>query len=135
MKKRMTFKYVTPPEFVAALPEAPFDLDVAADTINRKAKQYYDEGMDGLRMEWYGKVWCNPPYSEPEKWIRKAIEEAKRPEVKVIVMLLKSDTGTKWFHDLLMPNAKIEFLRDRIRFNGERAPWPCLLARFSGKSE
>lgn len=124
-------RWETPWEFVKALPEYPFDLDPAADTINRKARQYYDVSHDGLRMEWYGKVFCNPPYSEPQKWILKAIEERARCEV--IVMLLKSDTGTKWFHDLLLPNADIEFLRDRIRFNGERAPWPCLLARFRSR--
>lgn len=125
----MTFKYVTPWEFVKGLPEYPFDLDVAAEKRNAKAKEYFTETDDGLKRLWRGKVWCNPPYSNPGVWIRKAIEEKQHCEV--IVMLLKSDTGTKWFHDLLRPNADVTFLRDRIRFNGERAPWPCLLARFT----
>lgn len=124
----MSFKYVTPWEFVRSLPEHPFDLDVAAEPENAKADDFLTEAENGLETAWAGRVWCNPPYSEPEKWIRKAIQE--KGNCDVIVMLLKSDTGTKWFHDLLLPNAKVTFLRDRIRFNGERAPWPCLLARF-----
>ncbi len=125
---RTMFKYTTPYEFVERLPEYPFDLDPCAEPGNEKASRYYTEKEDGLLQPWSGKVFCNPPYSNPSAWIRKAIAEKDRCEV--IVMLLKSDTGTKWFHDLLLPNAKVTFLKDRIRFNGERAPWPCLLARF-----
>jgi phage N-6-adenine-methyltransferase len=122
-----TFAYETPWVFVKNLPEYPFDLDPCAEKETAKAKRFFTKEQDGLFQRWCGKVFCNPPYSEPEKWIRKALDE--RANCRVIVLLLKSDTGTKWFHDLLKPNAEIEFLRDRIRFNGERAPWPCLLAR------
>lgn len=121
-------KYETPWEFVIGLPEYPFDLDPAAERVNKKARWCYTEERSGLDHPWRGKVFCNPPYSDPAAWIRKALKE--RDNCDVIVMLLKSDTGTKWFHDLLVPNAKIEFLRDRIRFNGTRAPWPCIIARF-----
>jgi phage N-6-adenine-methyltransferase len=120
--------YVTPWEFVEGLPEHPFDLDPCATKSTAKAGRFFTKRDDGLAKRWHGKVFCNPPYSEPEKWIRKAICE--RLNCTLIVMLLKSDTGTKWYHDLLVPNANIAFVRDRIRFNGERAPWPCLLARF-----
>lgn len=121
-------KFETPWGFVEGLPEYPFDLDPAAEHSNKKASQCYTENQNGLIQRWWGKVFCNPPYSNPAVWIQKAIRE--RGNCDAIVMLLRSDTGTKWFHDLLLPNAKIEFLRDRIRFNGERAPWPCIIARF-----
>lgn len=122
-------RYTTPWEFVKALPEYPFDLDPCAERDTSKATAFWSKDNDGLCMPWSGKVFCNPPYSDPAAWIRKALQERKR--CKVIVMLLKSDTGTKWFHDLLLPNADVEFLRGRIRFNGKKdAPYPCLLARF-----
>lgn len=127
-RRKGELRYVTPWDFVKGLPEYPFDLDVAADRQNSKGRRYYSEKTNGLLKIWGGKVWCNPPYSNPRVWIRKAI--AERHRCKIIVMLLKSDTGTKWFHDELLPRAQITFLRDRIRFTDERAPWPCLLARF-----
>ena len=60
---------------------------------------------DGLEIEWGSRSFCNPPYSETEKWIRKAIEEHKKG--KTVVLLLRLDASTKWFRDLILPNAEI----------------------------
>ena len=37
-------------------------------------KRYYTILDDGLAQEWVGRVWCNPPYSQPYKWINKFID-------------------------------------------------------------
>ena len=47
-----------------------------------------------------------------------------------VVMLLKSDTSTKWFHELILPNAEVRFIKGRLKFNGKPAPFPSLLAIF-----
>ena len=55
-----------------------FDIDVCApiDTTytNVPAKKYYTSEDDGLSQDWYGLVWCNPPYSAPDKWALRMIE-------------------------------------------------------------
>lgn len=55
-----------------------FDIDVCApiDTTYTSvpAKKYYNINDDGLSQDWHGVVWCNPPYSEPDKWALKMIE-------------------------------------------------------------
>lgn len=32
---------------------------------------------DGLTREWADPTYCNPPYSNPLPWVRKAIEESR----------------------------------------------------------
>ena len=33
--------------------------------------------IDGLKIEWKNKTYCNPPYSQTTKWVLKAIEEGR----------------------------------------------------------
>ena len=55
-----------------------FTLDVAAAKHNRKTRDYFTREQDGLAQEWYGKVWCNPPYSDCGAWVQKAWREWHR---------------------------------------------------------
>jgi len=85
---------------------------------------------DGLG-DWRGKtIWVNPPYSKPAPWIKNALRLTWLG--KTTVMLLKSDTGTNWFHDYVLPHAEIRFIRQRLSFNdtGNNAPFASLIAIF-----
>lgn len=91
----------------------------------------------GLERPWGKCSFVNPPYSRPVPWIRKGIAEAKAG--KVVVMLLRSDTSTSWFHDLVLPNAEVRFLRGRIEFQAadgkqSRNYFASLLAIFRPKA-
>lgn len=80
---------------------------------------------DGLALSWAGKrVFCNPPYSNIPAFL------AKRHEAGIAVYLLPSRTGTKWFHNDVLPQAtEIRFLRGRLRFGGKgNAPFDSLIA-------
>lgn len=48
--------------FEAQNREFNFDLDVCATQENAKCAKFYTEKEDGLKQEWYGVCWCNPPY-------------------------------------------------------------------------
>src|SRR5207247_2384950 len=72
--------------------------------------------IDGLSSPWWGRVFCNPPYSTVDLWVRKAIDAASAGTF--VVMLLPVRTDRDWWHDLLEPNARIRFLRGRQRFIG-----------------
>jgi len=70
--------YYTPRWIFAAL-NARFDLDVCAPTGGvdwLPADNYFDIETDGLKQNWYGFVWCNPPYSNPTPFINKFLAHA-----------------------------------------------------------
>lgn len=77
-----------------------------------------DSTFDGLIIEWGGCNFVNPPYDRvlKPKFIQKAFEEWKKG--KTCVLLIPSATGTKQFHELILPYAEIRFLKGRIAFKG-----------------
>ena len=74
--------------------------------------------FDGLKCEWGKSNFINPPYDRVNKpkFIQKAYEEWQKG--KTCVLLIPSATGTKQFHELMLPNAEIRFLKGRIAFKG-----------------
>lgn len=76
------------------------------------------EQFDGLKASWTDRTFCNPPYSQKlkEAFVRKAVEESAKG--KLVVMLLPAVTDSAIFHDVIVKNATIRFLRGRIGFEG-----------------
>lgn len=54
----------------------PFDLDPCAGESTRIGVENYrlEDGNDGLKLPWFGFVWCNPPFSQKEIWAEKMIQ-------------------------------------------------------------
>lgn len=107
-----------------------FTLDVAASDQNHKCKDYFTKEDDGLSKEWYGMVWCNPPYGrEIGKWVKKCAEYKG-----LSVMLIPARTDTKWFHEYILNNPRVEisFIRGRLHFNNSKnaAPFPSMIVVF-----
>lgn len=73
---------------------------------------------NGLEIEWKERNFINPPYSRKlkEAFINKAYQESLKG--KLCVMLLPVSTSTKIFHEIILPNAKIKFIKGRIKFEG-----------------
>lgn len=100
------------------------------DTLNKEFHFDFDpcplngeQVKDGLSCEWGMCSYVNPPYSNSTPWVEKAIVEAKKG--KTVVMLLKADTSTRRFHDLILPNAsEIRFVRGRLTFPPRNKPAP-----------
>jgi DNA N-6-adenine-methyltransferase (Dam) len=76
------------------------------------------ELFNGLLVEWAPRTFVNPPYSriDKENFFYKGYEESLKG--KLAVFLVPTSTSTKIFHDLILPNARIEFLRGRLKFEG-----------------
>jgi len=74
--------------------------------------------FDGLIIEWGDRNFINPPYNRVDKpkFIEKAYQESLKG--KLCVMLIPSATGTASFHEIILPNAEIRFLRGRVAFKG-----------------
>ena len=88
--------------------------------------------FDGLQIEWERKTYVNPPYSKPLEWVEKAIIEKKKG--KLIVMLLRADSSTKYFQRCQEEEEVIYFGR-RIKFNGKTPYFASMLVIFNGQDE
>lgn len=97
--------------------------------------------FDGLKVDWNGNIFINPPYSNVKGFLKKAHEELKKGNAKVCVFLVPSRTDTKWFHDHVYHQAELRFVKGRIRFveNGVQsksaAPFPSVICIFRGTDE
>jgi phage N-6-adenine-methyltransferase len=95
-----------------------FTLDVCSTPRLAKCRKFYTLKQDGLKQEWVGVCWMNPPYSALSKWVRKACEAAKNGAV--VVALLPMFTDAVWFHDFA-PHATIKLLKGRLQFATQKA--------------
>lgn len=119
----------TPPELVKEMEAefGPFELDPCAEPQTAKAPRFFTIRENGLTAIWRGRVFLNPPYSNPTPWLQRAVEHAR--EGNLVVALLPASTDTNWFHDLVLPNAEVRFIRQRVRFIGWRGtPIPSPIA-------
>lgn len=108
-----------------------FDIDVCATPENAKCATYYTPEQDGLKQEWKGVCWMNPPYGrEIGKWVKKAYESAQAGAT--VVCLLPARTDTAWWHDYVMRGGEITFLRGRLKFGNAQnsAPFPSAIVVF-----
>lgn len=110
-----------------------FTLDACALPENAKCEKYFTPEMDGLKQEWGGVVWCNPPYGrEIGRWVEKGYFSAKNG--CTVVMLLPARTDAKWFHEYCYMNrfATVRFVKGRLKFGGSRngAPFPSMVVIF-----
>ena len=113
----------------------PFTLDAAASADNYKVANHYTEADNALVQDWSGnRVFLNPPYGRGLKdWIKKGYEEGQKDDTTV-VMLIPARTDTKWFHEIVMPNAYLVYLiKGRFNFScpghveNANAPFPNML--------
>tara|TARA_R100000329_G_C7617631_1_gene219419 strand:- start:1044 stop:1469 length:426 start_codon:yes stop_codon:yes gene_type:complete len=97
---------------------------------------------DGLSIDWWNQrhVYVNPPYSEPHKWVDKALDELLIANMNgkpyTCVMLLKHDSSTRWFRRLHEAGAHLMLISERLSFQtGRPCAFPSLLAVISNASQ
>lgn len=114
--------------------EFKFTMDACATAENAKCERYYTKENDGLSADWGGEsVFCNPPYSEIGKWVKKSFYESQKDNTTVC-LLIPSRTDTRWFHDYIYNRCEIRFIKGRLRFSGAKstAPFPSMVCVFRG---
>ena len=74
--------------------------------------------FDGLSIPWGRANFINPPYTLAlkEAFIKKALEESKLE--KLCVLLIPSSTDSEIFHEVIVPNGRVELIKGRISFRG-----------------
>ena len=108
-------------------------LDVAASKENHLCKDYFTKQQDGLKEEWHGVVWMNPPYNKPGPWCKKAVEYAESGGK--VVALLPAWTDAAFFHDYCALG-KVTFIRNRLSFGKSyaHAPFPSMIVEWSSET-
>ncbi len=106
-------EWLTPPELVKKL--GVFDLDpccpVNAPFIHAKTNFTIED--NGLKKEWFGRVFCNPPYGKETTplWLAKLKKHGNG------IALIYARTETKYFFENIWNNADaLLFVKGRIRF-------------------
>ena len=114
-----TVEWPTPQELFDELnAEFGFTTDVAATNDNAKCAHYYTQEQDGLKQDWRGVCWMNPPYGRAMvEWLKKAIRETWNETTTVC--LIPARTNTAWWHEVwrsavCQGQAKIRRGRPRI---------------------
>lgn len=115
-------EYKTPPELYQIALErfgrVEFALDTCCSDDHIPAIMHYSlPHKDGLALPWVNYCWCNPPYNDCCKWVEKAYNENKERGIN-IAMLLPVRTETKYWHEYILynPRVEIKFLRKGYRF-------------------
>lgn len=108
-------EWLTPPEIIKAL--GLFDLDPCAPVPNKRpwdtARQHYSVLDDGLKRDWHGRVWCNPPYGrEAGKWLARCAEHGNA------IALIFARTETAMFVEHVWRKADaLLFIHGRLHFH------------------
>jgi hypothetical protein len=100
---------LTPLELINKL--GVFDLDVCGILNHKTANNIISLPVDGLSETWNGRIWLNPPYSNPAPWL----EKLSIHNNGIALVLNSTDTG--WMHDFVFNKAYgILFLKGRPKF-------------------
>lgn len=104
-----------------------FQVDVCATKENAKCTKYYTEEIDGLKQDWKGTCWMNPPYGRKiGEWIKKAYKSSL--DGAIVVCLIPSRTDTKWWHEYCM-KGEIRFIKGRLKFGESKNSAPFQIGR------
>jgi hypothetical protein len=89
-----------------------------------KDKDFFDPcplnaDFNGLIIDWKERNYVNPPYDRKgkEAFIIKAYREF-RDYKRFTVMLIPANTETNIFHKVIVPNAKVILIKNRVKFKG-----------------
>jgi len=100
-------------------------LDVCATRENRKCEMYLEKKEDALKCNWLSDVWCNPPHSLTEEFVKKADAEWQKNDINILMIVPANAIGAHYF-DYVFDNEHATYHRisGRIRFlqNGKPAP-------------
>jgi len=116
-------EWYTPAEIIEAARRVMGDIDldpassVAAQEVVR-ARRFFTREQDGLSHHWHGRVWLNPPYSQPwiDDFCLKLEAEFGAGNILQAIVLTNNATETHWGQVLLANHAAVCFHDGRVKF-------------------
>ena len=90
------------------------DLDPCAGLETRIGRENYviERGEDGLVLRWRGFVYCNPPYSQKEAWIKRMVAHGRG------ILILPERGSAPWFGPLANDAGSYWVMGKKINFIG-----------------
>jgi phage N-6-adenine-methyltransferase len=78
----------------------------------------YTKEDNGLKQDWHGRVFVNPPFTSKEDWLEKTITESQSSNVQTVFVVTPDSTDTKsWWHKYIAEHADyIWFSEGRISY-------------------
>lgn len=123
-----SYEWFSPPDIVEAARRVMGDIDLdpaSCEEANQvvKAAKYYTIDDDGLRQDWTGRVFLNPPYGlDPDNhqsntglWTARLLQAFRDGQVTEAVLLVAAGTDRIWFWQLW--DFPICFFRRRLKFS------------------
>jgi phage N-6-adenine-methyltransferase len=116
-------EWLTPAKYIEAARDVLGEIDLdpasneqAQETV--RAGTYFDKAQDGLRQQWHGQVWLNPPYAKLliAQFVSKLRAERQAGRVTAAIMLTHNYTDTTWFQEAVAVADAICFPRGRVKF-------------------
>jgi hypothetical protein len=76
------------------------------------------DSQDGLTLPWEGSVYCNPPFTQNQKWIQRCLNHHNTTGSDVIVLIFcRSDTG--YFQEYVSQATGINLLSGKLKYLNE----------------
>jgi len=101
------------------------DTDVCATNHNSKCIGYIDKEMDCLKhdFQYHNKgLWCNPPHSLNEEFVRKMYKQWKKYNIPIIMIIPANTMSSNYWHECIEGIAETHSIKGRIRFLYEGKP-------------
>lgn len=114
-------EWLTPPAVLEKL--GTFDLDPCSPIARpwNTARVHFSKEQDGLAQQWFGRVWCNPPYGkEAALWLEKLSNHNQG--IALIFARTETDMFFRW---VWRKASAVLFIQGRLYFydvNGRVAP-------------
>lgn len=91
-------------------------LDVCADAQNAKCDQFLTKEMDALSIDWWGRVFMNPPFSLLDKFLIKLIKELMAGHIEMGVALIAARSDTQAMFLASSYAGETRFLKGRVSY-------------------